>query len=211
VNVGEPQVRQRHRLAGSAEQSSVHSPAHRPEPQRVARHEHSTHRVEEGHVIRAVKAPAHRTHHHRQVGDLIAAEPIGQRVHDYLGVGVEREMVIASLQQPVAKLGEVGQVAVEGEAEPLPPPAVMALERLGVTHVVCAARGVASVPDGCRTGVIGEDGTVLGRVRHPKRLADGTRILMSIEKLRPVGVVAAQSGRKLAAILKVQQHRRHQG
>ena len=61
---------------------------------------------------------------------------------------VAREVIVGQGEQLVAQLGEVGQLAVEGEAEPLPLAAVMPLERLGVAAVVGAAGGVADVADG---------------------------------------------------------------
>ena len=69
-------------------------------------------------------------------------------VHDDFGVDVAGEVVVGLGEEFVAEFGEVGQLAVEGEGEPLPLAAVMPLERLGVAAVVGAAGGVADVADG---------------------------------------------------------------
>ena len=78
---------------------------------------------------------------------VLGLELVGQRVHEDLGVGVALQVVVALGEQLVLELLVVGELAVEGEGEPLGLAAVVALERLGVAAVVAAAGGVADVAD----------------------------------------------------------------
>ena len=71
-------------------------------------------------------------------------------MHDDLGVGVALEVVVALGEQLFLELLVVGELAVEGEGEPLGLAAVVALERLGVGAVVRPAGGVAHVADAPR-------------------------------------------------------------
>ena len=71
-------------------------------------------------------------------------------MHDDFGVGVALQVVVALGEQLFLELFVVGELAVEGEGEPLGLAAVVALERLGVASVVAAAGGVAHVADGDR-------------------------------------------------------------
>ena len=68
-------------------------------------------------------------------------------MHQDFGVGVALQVVVALGEQLVLELLVVGELAVEGEGEPLGLAAVVALERLGVAAVVAAAGGVADVAD----------------------------------------------------------------
>ena len=92
-----------------------------------------------------------------QVGPVVAAQLVAEVVHDDFGVGVARQVVVGSGEQFVAQLGEVGELAVEGEGEPLPLAAVAPLERLGVAAAGRAAGGVADVADGGPAGVLLHD------------------------------------------------------
>ena len=79
-------------------------------------------------------------------------------MHDDFGVGLPGEVVVLVGQQLLAELGVVGQLAVEGEAEPLVLLDVVPLEGLGVTAVVAAAGGIADVADGRLAGDIPSSG-----------------------------------------------------
>ena len=74
-------------------------------------------------------------------------ELVGQRVHDDFGVGVALEVVVALGEQLVLQSVVVGELAVEGEGEPLGLAAVVSLERLGVASIVAAAGCVAHMAD----------------------------------------------------------------
>ena len=68
-------------------------------------------------------------------------------MHDDFGVGVALQVVVALVEQLFLELLVIGELAVEGEGEPLGLAAVVALERLGVAPIVAAAGGVADVAD----------------------------------------------------------------
>ena len=131
-------------------------------------------------------------------------------MHDDFGVGRPRQVVVVVRQQLVAQLGVVRQLAVEAEAEPLVLLQVVPLERLGVAEVVLAAGGVAHVPDRRPPGVLRHDALGLAAMAQPKHLAHRAHAAIRFQQLLPLGVVARHPGRKLAAILHVQQHPRDQ-
>ena len=121
-----------------------------------------------------------------------------------------RQVVVGLRQQLVAQFGEVGELAVEGEGEPLPFAAVMPLERLGVAPVVGPAGGVADVADGGPAGELLHDAFVLGLVVEAERLDDGADLLVGVEEFFAARIVGGEAGRQLAAVLQVEQHSRHQ-
>ncbi len=104
-------------------------------------------------------------------------------VHDDFGVDVARQVVVGLGEQLIAEFGEVGELAVEGEGEPLPFAAVMALERLGVAAVVGAAGGVADMADGGPARELLHDAFVLGLVVEAEGLDDGADLLVGVEDL----------------------------
>ena len=118
-----------------------------------------------------------------QVGPVVAAQLVAEVVHDDFGVDVARQVVVGLGEQLVAQLGEVGELAVEGEGEPFPLAAVVPLERLGVAAVVGAAGGVADVADGGPARVLVHDAFVLGLVVEAERLDDGADLLVGVEEL----------------------------
>ncbi len=122
--------------------------AQRAEPQRVADHHQLAVPGDQHDVVRAVEPlrdPAEDPH---PVGLLVLRlELVGQRVHDDFGVGIALQVVVALGEQLVLELVVIGELAVEGEGEPLGLAAVIAFERLGVAPVVAAAGGVAHVAD----------------------------------------------------------------
>ena len=68
-------------------------------------------------------------------------------MHQDFGVGIALEVIIALVEQFLAKFLVVGELAVEGEGEPLGLAAVIALEGLGVALVVGPAGRIADVAD----------------------------------------------------------------
>ena len=112
-------------------------------PQRVEKHE----------AVGPVEAAADAPHHvdQRRLG--VDRQLAADLVHDDFRVVLASQVMVAVLQQLVAQCRVVGQLAVEGEAEPLVLPQVVPLEGLRVTAVVAAAGGVAHVADGRQAGI----------------------------------------------------------
>ena len=210
MDVGKTRICQRHRFAGRAEQPAMHRPVHRVEAQLVAGHEHPPHRIEEGDIVRAVEFAGEVPHNFLQIREILPAKAVGQRVHNDFRIGIEREVVAPLGKQPVAQGSVVGQRAVERQAEALPQPAVLPLERLGVADIVLAAGGIAGVPDGGAPGIVPHDRLIFPYVRHAEGFDNGAEVLERVDNLRPIRVVCADSSSKLAPVLQVQQHARHQ-
>src|SRR5439155_3980208 len=91
---------------------------------------------------------------------------------DDFRVSLADQMIIGQSEKLGPELGEVGQLAVEREAEPFPLAAVMPLERLSVAAVVRAAGGVANVANGRPTRVLLHDAVVFGLVIEAEGLDD---------------------------------------
>ena len=104
----------------------------------------------------------------------------------------------------------IGQLAVEAEAEPFVLLQMVPLERLGVTAVFGAAGGIAHVADGRPAGVLLHQAFVLAAMVHAENFADAAHVFVRVQQLLAVGVERGHAGRKLAAVLNVQQHPRHQ-
>ena len=104
----------------------------------------------------------------------------------------------------------VGELAVEGEGEPLGLAAMVALERLGVASIVAAAGGVADVADGDRAVDRLHDRLELVAMIEAERLGDRAHFLVGIDERAAVGAKAGHAGGELAAVLHVEQHPRHQ-
>ena len=141
--------------------------------------------------------------------------PVGRQrladlVHEDFGVGLARQVVVVVGQQLRPQLRVVGQLAVEGEAEPLVLLDVVPLERLGVAAVVGPAGGVADVADRRPAGVFLHQALVLGPMVHAEDLADRADFLVGVDQLVAMGMIGGHAGRQLAAVLDVQQHPRHQ-
>ena len=131
-------------------------------------------------------------------------------MHQHFGVGLAGEVVVVIVEQLLAEVHVVGQLPVEGEAEPLVLLDVVALEGLGVAAVVLAAGGVADVADGRPAGILLHQALVLAAMAQPEDLADVAHVLVGVDQLIAVGIVGGHAGRQLAAVLDVQQHPRHQ-
>ena len=144
-----------------------------------------------------------------QIGALVAAQLVADVVLDDFRVGLADQMVIGEREQLGPELGEVGQLAVEREAEPFPLAAVMPLERLSIAAVVRAAGGVADVADGRPARVLLHDAVVFGLVIEAEGLDDRPDLAERVDDLFAAGVVGGEPRRQLAAVLHVQEHSRH--
>ena len=98
------------------------------------------------------------------------------------------QVIVALGQQLIAQFAEVGQLAVEGEAEPLSFCSVMPLERLGVAAVVGAAGGVADMADGRPAGVFLHQAFVLAAMVEPEHLDDAPQLFVRVDHLVAVRV-----------------------
>ena len=147
-----------------------------------------------------------------QIGPVVAAlaQLVAEVVHDDFGVDVAGEVVVGLGEELVAQFGEVGELAVEGEGEPFPFAAVMALERLGVAAVGGAAGGVADVADGGPARELAHDAVVLGLVIEAEGLDDRADLLVGVEQIFALRVEGGEAGGELAAVLQIEQHPRHQ-
>ena len=119
ILVVETQLRQCHAFAGGGEHGAFDREAQRADTQWVAGHEHVTLGIEKHDVVGPVQPGCDSTEHVEQVGSLVASEFLAQQVHQDLGVGLTGEMEIGMREDFLAELGVVGQLAVEGETEPL--------------------------------------------------------------------------------------------
>ncbi len=164
------QVQQRHALAGRGEQRPFHGIAQRLDAQRIAGHEHVAQRVEQHQAVGAVEPLADVAQHLDQRRPAVARQLAADLVHDDFGVGVAGQVVVAVGQQALAQFLIVGQLAVEGEAEPLVLLQVVPLERLGVAAVFGAAGGVADVADGGPAGVLRHQAFVLAAMAQAEKL-----------------------------------------
>ena len=131
-------------------------------------------------------------------------------MHDDLGVGLAGEVVVVVAQQLVAELHVVGQLAVEGETEPLVLLDVVPLEGLGVTAVLRPAGRIADVADGRPARVLVHQALVLGPMAHAEDLGDRAHLLVGVDQLAAVRIEGGDAGGQLAAVLDVQEHPRHQ-
>ena len=103
---------------------------------------------EQHEVVGAVEPFRDPAEHADPVGLLVLGlELVGQRVHDDLGVGIALQVVVALGEELLLELEVVGELAVEGEGEPLRLAPVIALEGLGIVAVIAAAGGVSHVAD----------------------------------------------------------------
>ncbi len=117
-----------------------------------------------------------------------------------------RQVAVAAGQQVLPQLLIVGQLAVEGEAEPLVLLHVLPLERLGVAAVFGPAGGVTHLADGGTAGVFAHQALRLAAMAEPEHFADAAQVLEGVDELVAVGIVRGHAGRQLAAILDVEQH-----
>src|SRR5262249_10184090 len=98
-------------------------------------------------------------------------------------------------EQFVAQIGEICELAVEGDAEPFPLAAVLPRERLSIAAVVRSAGRVAHVANGGAAPVLAHDALVLGLVVHAEGFDDRSNLLVGIEEFLAMRVVRAEAGR----------------
>ena len=96
-------------------------------------------------------------------------------------VSFSREMVVVVVEQLLAKILVVGQLAVEGEAEPLVLLDMVPLEGLGVAAVVLTAGGVADVPDRRSAGVLVHQALEFAPVVEPEDLANVADVFVGVD------------------------------
>ena len=124
---------------------------------------------------------------------VLGLELVGQRVHDDLGVGIALEVVVPLGEQLLLEFLVVGELAVEGEREPLRLAAVVALERLGVATVTAAAGGIADVADRRRPVHPLHDRLELRAVVEPERLGHRADFLVRPDQRTAVGTIAGHA------------------
>ena len=193
-------------FAGRREQRAFLRVAQRPHPQRIAGDEHVAAGVQVNDVVGAVEPLAEAGEQLVQGRPLFARRLVGDEVQQDFGVGLQREMLFGVAEDLVAELRIVGQLPVEGEAEPLAFFDVPVFERLGVAAVLLAAGGVAHVADRGRAGVPPHDRLELGAVVEPKHLADRPHVFPFHQQLVAVRIVGRHAGGQLAPVLHVDQH-----
>ena len=209
LNLAEADVLEGDAFAGRAEHRTFVGPAHRPQASRIAQHHHVAHRVQEHDVVRAVELLTQPREEFHPVRPLAPLHLVGDVMHDHFGVVLARQMVLVVLKELIAKGGEVRELAVESEGEPLPLATVLAFERLGIPAARGPACGVPRVPDRSPTRVILHDAGVLRRMVDLKRLDDRAEFLVRIEEQVAIGVEAGHTGGELAAVLEIEEHPRH--
>ena len=209
---GEAEVHQGHALAGRGKQRPLDRIAQRLDAQRIAGDDHVAQGIEKDQAVGAVELARQSAGMTSTSGGCSSAVKAWQISCMKTSVSVSRaRWLLSSASSSVAQLRVVGQLAVEGEAEPLVLLDVVPLEGLGVAAVVRPAGGVADVADrrparripssGPRTG---PDGSC-GRPRRPC-----PRPCRCRSSWLRWGLIGRHAGRQLAAVLDVQQHPRHQ-
>jgi len=206
----ETEIHQRHTLAGGGKQRTFLGVAQRLDAQRIARHHHVTAGVEKHEAVRAIEPAADAAHHVHQARLRLERQLATHLVHDDFRVRLARQVVVAVGQQPIAQRRVVGQLAVEGKAEPLVLPQMVPLERLGVALVVPAARGIPHMADRCQPGVFLHQRFAFARVGEPKYLAHRAHILVGVNQLVTRRIVGRDARGQLTTVLDVQQHPRQQ-
>ena len=170
----EADIQQRHAFAGRREQRPLDRVAQRLDSQRIPRHHHVAQRIEEYNAIRPVKLSGEMTTQINQLRPTLRGQCPANLVHQHFGVRLAGEIVVVVVEQLLAKIHVIGQLAIECEAEPLVFLDVMPLERLGIAAVVLAAGGVTHMPNGCSAGILLHQTLVLTPVTEAKNLAHPT-------------------------------------
>ena len=207
---GETQVHQGHALAGRGKQRALDRIAQGLDAQRVAGDDHVSQGIEKDQAVRPVKLGADLPHGIDQRRLLVGRQGMADLVHEDLGIGLPREMVIVVGQKLGPQLGVIRQLAVERETEPLVLLDVGALEGLGIVAIIQPAGGIADMADRGPAVKFLHQALVLSPMVHAKNLANRADILIGADKLFAMGVIGRHAGRQLAAVLDVQQHPRHE-
>ena len=204
------QIQQRHALAGRGEQRPLHRVAEGLDAQRIARDQHVPDGVEEHQAVRAIDPAIDVSPQVDQRGVAIARQLVADLVHQDFGIGLAGQVIVAIGQQIAAEPLIIGQLPIEGKAEPLMPLQMMPLEGLGVAPILGPAGGIADVADRGPAGVFVHQAFALAAMAKAKDLADAPQFLVGVDQLVALGIERRHAGRKLAAILNIQQHPRHQ-
>ena len=204
------QVQQRHAFAGRGEERAFDGVAEGFDPQRIAGHHHLAQRAEIRQAVGAIELLSDAAHHVDQRRPAVARQFAADLVHDDFGIRRPRQMVLIIFQQLVAQFGIVGKLPVEGERKPFALLQMVPLEGLGVAEVFAAASGVPNMADGGLAGVPGHQRFRFAAVVEPKRLGHRAQLAIGFQNLLALGVVGGEPGRKLPAILDIQEQPRHQ-
>ena len=211
ANVAKAKIGQRHALAGGAEEGSVLGDAQRAKAKRVSRDDELSMGGEQDDVVGTVKLLGQPAKDPHPVWlRVFGLKLVSQRVHDDFGVGVSLQMIVALGEQLLFQFLIIGELAIEGEGEPLGLAAVVALERLGVITIVAPAGGVSDVADGGRAVHALHDRLEFQAMVEAERLGDRSQLFVGFQKCVAIGTKARHAGGKLPAVLHVQQHSRDQ-
>ncbi len=145
-----------------------------------------------------------------QAGPLVVGKFLRDQVQQDFCIGFEGQMQLRIGEDLAAKLRIVGQLAVEGKAEPLQFFDVPPLERLGVAAPFFAAGRIAHVTDGGRPGALVHDRFKFCPVVEPKDFAHGADAFPFHEQFVAVRMEGRQAGRQLAPVLHIHKHSRDQ-
>jgi hypothetical protein len=203
------QVQQRHAFAGGGEQLAFFGVAQRPQTQRIAQHNHLAQCIEKDDVVRPIETPSQIAKHVDQIGLMIARQFAADFMHDDFGIVFACQVVVAVGQQIGLQFAIIRQLAVETKAEPLVLLQMMPLERLGVIPIVFAASGIAHMADGRPAGALFHQAFVFPGMAHAENFAHVSHIFVGEQQLLAIGVVRGNAGRKLPAVLDIQQHPGH--
>ena len=121
-------------------------------------------------------------------------------------VGFPSQMEVGCGQDLFTQLGVIGQLTVEGKAEPFSPRDVLTFKWLSVAGIVCAAGGIANMTDGRLARMIGHERLVRAFMIHAKDFGHTADVFMSLNELQACRIVAGEPRGQLATVLHVQQH-----
>ena len=206
----ETEIQQGHALAGRRHQRPLDRVAQRLDAQRIAGHHHVAQGVEKHQAIGPVELAGQMAANVHQRRLPVGRKRAAKLVHQDFRVRLARQVIVVVVQKLLAQVPIVGQLPVEGEAEPLVLLDVVPLEGLGRAAVVLAAGGVADVADRRPAGVVLHQALELAAMAQAKDLAHVAQVLVGVDQLVSAGRVGRDAGRQLAAVLNVQQHPRHQ-
>ncbi len=210
MNFAEAEVAQGDAFAGRGEQRTIEGVAKRTKPLWIAQQGQFAHGIQENKVVCPIESLAQSAKQFDEIGAILAAHFVRDRVHDHFRVVVSNQMILRLGKQFPAKSGEIGKLSVEGDAEPFPLVAVLAFERLGIFAGERSASGVADMADRRRTVVLVHDIVVFFAMIELERLDHRADFLVGVKQFIAVGVVGGKAGGQLPAILQIQEQARHQ-
>src|SRR3972149_2903195 len=124
-------------------------------------------------------------------------------MHEYLGVGFARDVIVFIIEQLFAQFHVIGQLSVEGETEPFMLFDVVAFERLCVTAVFQSAGGISNVSNSRSAAVFLHERLVLVAMPEAKYLVHAPRVFVRVDEMLSAWIVCGDTGGKLPAILYV--------